>query len=362
MLWGRDDDRAAVEAALDAARSGRSAVLVIMGEPGIGKTSLLTHAAERAEGMTVLRGTGIETEAEIPFASLHLLLRRALGRVDALPPPQAAALKGAFGLAPAAGDDQLLVGLAVLSLLADLAEDGPLLCLVDDAHWLDQSSAYALRFAAHRLHAEGITMIFGARDGFDPTGLPEHRLTGLDGDSAHLLLDATAPGLTEPARRRIIEESCGNPLALLELPKVADPGPSPLPLPERLQSAYAARIAELPADARTALLVTALTDGGELDVILRAGTEPAALAAAERAGLIRIAAGQVTFTHPLMRAAATRLGTFDLRIDVHRRLAGLVREDDRRAWHLASAATGPDEDAADALEQAARRARDRSGH
>ncbi|NRQ32737.1 AAA family ATPase [Nonomuraea sp. NN258] len=366
MLRGRDDDQDTVEALLEAARGGRSGVLVISGDAGIGKTSLLRYAEQRATGLTVLRGTGIETEAEIPFASLHLLLRPALGRLDALPGPQAAALKGAFGLAQATRDDQLLVGLAVLSLLAELAEDGPLLCLIDDAHWLDQSSAHALRFAAHRLHAEGIAMIFGARDGFDPSGLPVHRLAGLDQVSAAQLLSDTAPGLGEPLRRRIIEESGGNPLALLELPKSAGDAHSPLPLPERLRRAYSVRIAALPAAAQTALLVAALADGGELDVVLRAGERlgagPSALAAAEESGLVTISSGQVSFTHPLMRAAAARLGTFDLRLAVHRSLAELVAQPDRRAWHLAAAATGPDEDAALALEEAAERARERSGH
>ncbi|TMS00412.1 helix-turn-helix transcriptional regulator [Nonomuraea basaltis] len=370
MLWGRAADQSAIEELLERTRDGRSGVMVIRGEPGIGKTSLLEYAGQRAAGMRVLRGMGIETEAEIPFASLHLLLRHALDRVGALPAPQAAALEGALGLAPAARDDQLLVGLAVLSLLAELAEDGPLLCLVDDAHWLDQASAQVLRFAAHRLHAEGIAMVFGARDGFDPSGLPEHRLPGLDRESALGLLGEAAPGLAGPMRDRIVEESAGNPLALRELPHTGLPGlhdQSPLPLPARIQEAYAARIAELPPDARTALLVTALTDGGDLAVIRRAGEElgltPAALSAAERSGLIRITGGQVSFTHPLMRAAAYQHGTYDLRLEAHSVLSRLLEDQpDRRAWHLAAAATGPDEAAALALEQAAQRAQDRNGN
>ncbi|MEV7801581.1 AAA family ATPase [Microbispora sp. NPDC088329] len=370
MLWGRATDQAVIDGLLDRARAGRSGVIVVRGEPGIGKTSLLAYAAERARdmgGMRVLRGVGVETEAEIPFASLHLLLGHTLDRLDALPAPQAAALRGAFGLAPVT-DHRLLVGLAVLSLLAELAEGGPLLCLVDDAQWLDQESAQALRFAAHRLHAEGIVMVFAARDGFDPSGLPEHRLPGIDADSAAALLAHAAPGLAPGTRDRLIGESCGNPLALLELPRTDLPAydRSPLPLPARIQQAYALRIAELPPDAQKALLVTALTDGGDLDVVVRAGGElgiaPAALGLAERAGLVRIDGRRVTFTHPLMRAAAFRHGTYDLRLDIHTILARLLEhQPDRRAWHLAAAATGPDETAALALEQAARRARDRHG-
>ncbi|MEU8175041.1 AAA family ATPase [Microbispora hainanensis] len=367
MLWGRASDQAVIDGLIDRARAGRSGVLVIGGDPGIGKTSLLAYAAERAQDMRVLRGVGVETEAEIPFASLHLLLGHGLDRLDALPEPQAAALRGAFGLAPVT--NRLLVGLAVLSLLAELAEGGPLLCLVDDAQWLDQESAQALRFAAHRLHAEGIVMIFAARDGFDASGLPEHRLPGLDAGSAATLLDHTAPGLAPGARDRLIEESCGNPLALLELPRTDLSGydRSPLPLPARIQQAYEARIAGLPADAQKALLVTALTDGGDLDVIVRAGRElgiaPAALGVAEKSGLVRIDGGRVAFTHPLMRAAAFRHGTYDLRLEVHAILARLLaHQPDRRAWHLAAAATGPDETAALALEQAARRARERDGN
>ncbi|AQZ67884.1 putative transcriptional regulator [[Actinomadura] parvosata subsp. kistnae] len=383
MLWGRAGEQKVVEELLDRAREGRSGVLVLRGEPGIGKTSLLEYAGRRAEGMRVLRGVGIETEAEIPFASLHLLLRRALDRLPALPAPQAAALEGALGLRPAAGDDQLLVGAAVLSLLAELAEDGPLLCLVDDAHWLDQASAQALRFAAHRLHAEGVAMVFGARAGFDASGLPELRLSGLDRRSAVELLADAEPGLAAPLRDRIVEESCGNPLALRELPRSATRrsplkgGPDggydgvdeggPLPLPERIQSAYASRIAELPPDARTALLVMALTDGGDLGVIRQAtdglGVPASALAAAEDAGLVRLAGGRVEFTHPLMRTAAYQHGGYELRLRVHTLLARLLAgQPDRRAWHLAAAATGPDEEAAQALEQAARRAKDRNGN
>ncbi|MEV0967585.1 helix-turn-helix transcriptional regulator [Microtetraspora glauca] len=370
MLRGRQSDQRAVDVLLDQARAGRSGVLVVKGEPGIGKTALLAYAEERAPDMGVLHGLGIESEADIPFASLHLLLHHVLERVGALPEPQAAALAGALGLAPSRTDDQFHVGVAVLSLLAELAADRPLLCLVDDAHWLDQASARALRFAAHRLHAEGVVMLFGAREGFDPAALPELRLAGLDDQSAAQVLADAAPTLTGPVRLRIIKESAGNPLALLELPRTAELptyDQSPLPLPERLRLAYAARIGRLPQDAQTALTVAALVDDGDLNVITAAcaelGVEPAALGAAERSGLVRIAGQHLRFAHPLTRAATFQLSTYDLRLAVHRILAGLLTDQpDRQAWHLAAAATGPDETAARALEEMAERARSRGAN
>ncbi|MEU3459499.1 AAA family ATPase [Streptomyces sp. NPDC006733] len=370
-LRGRAAEQRVLDALLDGAAAGRSGVLVVRGEPGIGKTALLGYAEDQARHrhrVAVVRTTGIETEAEIPFASLHLLLRPALDRIDALPEPQAAALRAAFGLGPGSSGDQLTVGLAVLSLLAELAADAPLLCLVDDAHWLDHASARALLFAARRLQAEGIALVLGARDGFDPGGLPELRLAGLDPASSARLLAERSPELGPPLRRRIMEESAGNPLALLALPRTADAyGPQPLPLPHRIQEAYRARIAALPAGTRTALLIAAAEDGGELDVIVRAaadvGAGPDALDPAERAGMIHVAAGRVSFVHPLMRGAAFHAASRPSRLAAHRALAEVLREQpDRRAWHLAAAATGPDEEAALALEQAAGRARERHGH
>ncbi|WP_433353739.1 helix-turn-helix transcriptional regulator [Microtetraspora malaysiensis] len=370
MLRGRQSDQQTVDVLLGQARAGRSGVLVVKGEPGIGKTALLAYAEERAPDMGVLHGLGIESEADIPFASLHLLLHHVIERVGALPEPQAAALAGALGLAPTRTDDQFHVGVAVLSLLAELAADRPLLCLVDDAHWLDQASARALRFAAHRLHAEGVVMLFGAREGFDPAALPELQLAGLDDQSAAQVLADVAPTLTGPMRLRIIKESAGNPLALLELPRTAELptyDQSPLPLPERLRLAYAARIGRLPEDAQTALMVAALVDDGDLNVITAAcaelGVEPAVLGAAERSGLVRIAGQHLRFAHPLTRAATFQLSTYDLRLSVHRILAGLLTgQPDRQAWHLAAAATGPDEMAARALEEMAERARSRGAN
>ncbi|MFF1699227.1 LuxR C-terminal-related transcriptional regulator [Streptomyces sp. NPDC058257] len=372
-LQGRAAEQGVLDTLLDEAATGRSGVLVIRGEPGIGKTALLAYAEEQARSthqVAVVRTTGIETEAEIPFASLHLLLHPALDRIDALPGPQAAALKAAFGMAPGGGDDQLTVGVAVLSLLSELAADAPLLCLVDDAHWLDHASARALLFAARRLHAEGIALVFGARDGFEPGGLPELRLAGLDPASSEQLLAEQSPGLGLPLRRRILAESAGNPLALRELPRTAGEyglGALPPALPHRIQEAYRARIAALPAGARTALLIAAAEEGGDLDVILRAaaelGADAGALGAAERAGLLRVAAGRVSFVHPLMRGAAFNDASYESCLKAHRALAEVLRDQpDRRAWHLAAAATGADEEAAVALEQAAGRAQERHGY
>ncbi|NIH79229.1 helix-turn-helix transcriptional regulator [Amycolatopsis viridis] len=372
-LHGRGPEQARLDTLLAAASAGSSGTLVLRGDPGIGKTALLSYAAAQARdthGMTVVQAAGFETEAELPYASLHMLLHPALNRIDALPAPQTAALKQAFGLAREGGGDQLMVGLAVLSLLSELAADGPLLCLVDDAHWLDHSSARALLFAARRLHAEGIALVLAARDGFDAAGLPELRLAGLDDDSARDVLAEHAPGLTPPLRRRVLDESAGNPLALVELPStVADHSRAfePLPLPRRIQDAYAARIAELPSQARTWLLVVAAEDDGDLTTVLaasaRLGADAGAPDAAERAGLVRIAGGRVSFAHPLMRGAALRAVTFEERLAAHRALAAVLTDrPDRRAWHLAAAATGPDEQAALALEESAARSRERNGH
>ena len=195
MLHGRSAETARIDELLAAARDGRSGALVIRGEAGVGKTALLDYAAAAA-GMRVLRGTGIESETELPFAALQLLLRPGLGRLDVLPPPQAQALRGAFGLAGTPGADRFLIGLAALSLLSELAGDGALLCVVDDAHWLDRASADALLFAARRLGSEGVVLLASAReDGFDAPGLPELPLGRLGREASRALLAERAPGL-----------------------------------------------------------------------------------------------------------------------------------------------------------------------
>ncbi|WP_344838134.1 LuxR family transcriptional regulator [Actinocorallia longicatena] len=369
MLVGRSPEQKQLASLLDAAGDGTSAALVLRGEPGIGKTALLEWAAAERGGMSVLRGGGVEFEAELPFAGLSQILRTALPLLPRLPGPQRAALSGAFGLASDAPADRLLVGLAVLSLLAEVADGAPLLVLVDDAQWLDGVSAEALLFAARRLHAEGVVIVFAARDdGFAAPGLPELRLGGLEPADAAALL----PRDLDPAvRYRVLSESHGNPLALLELPSVVSAGDPSLPLTARLQAAFAGRVAGLPERTRVLLLVAAAEETGDLPVILAAagalGAGPSDLPSAGDGGgtLVRLDGQRLTFRHPLVRAAVYREAPLDLRLRAHAALAAALTDPDvadRRAWQLAAAATAPSEEVAAALEASALRARDRNGY
>ncbi|MEZ0089845.1 AAA family ATPase [Streptacidiphilus sp. EB129] len=392
MLYGREYEWAAVEALLDGARSGRSGVLVLRGEPGIGKTALLDHAVGGAPEFGLLRATGVEYEAEMPFAGLSLLLTPALDRVPELPGPQRRALERAFGLvddaAPSASpSDRLLTGLGVLTLLAELAEEKPLLCVVDDAQWLDRASAEALLLAARRLQAEGVVLLFGARDGegsWSAPGLPELCLGPIAEEDATALLAERAAGLSDSGRRQVLDQAHGNPLALTELPatvaaedRAATGGPvgpvdsaGSVPVAGRLQLAYHGQVSRLPAATQTLLLVAAAEESGDLDVILRAsaalGATPEDLRAAEDAGLVRIAhldgQRQLAFRHPLLRSAVHQRAPLAQRLAAHRALAEAVGDGSRRAWHLALAATGPDESTAAALESAAEQAAQRGGH
>jgi hypothetical protein len=225
MLHGREAEIAEIERALAAARSGRSAVLTFVGDAGIGKTALLEYAAEHAEGFQVLRCSGVESEAELPFAALHLMLRPLLDRIDALPGPQAAALRGAFGMVEASASDRFLVGLATLTLLADAAGERPVLCLLDDAQWLDRETTEALLFASRRLYAEGVVVMGATRDRtaacLDIQPLGPFLLSGLDRGAAGSLLDERAAGLAVDVRDRVLAEAEGNPLALVELSAAA---------------------------------------------------------------------------------------------------------------------------------------------
>jgi DNA-binding CsgD family transcriptional regulator len=395
MLHGRSAETARIDEVLAAAQAGRSGALVVRGEAGVGKTALLDYAAGTAAGMRLLRGTGIESEAELPFAALQLLLRPGLGRLDVLPPPQARALRGAFGLAEAPGTDRFLIGLAALSLLSELAGSGALLCLIDDAHWLDRASADALLFAARRLEEEGVVLLIAVREeeGFDAPGLAELPLGRLDRDASRALLAERAPGLPAVLADRVLAEAAGNPLALLELPAAlsgfpvapadtpASPAalaaslelPAPLPLPRRLQHSYYRQVAGLPAAVRTFLLVAAAEETGDLGLVRRAahglGAPAAAAEEAERSGLIVVDAQAVAFRHPLVRAAVYQGVTSAERAAAHAALAAALGDPlagelgaDRRAWHRAAAADGPDEQVAAELERAAARARQRLGH
>ncbi|MGW4636778.1 AAA family ATPase, partial [Nocardia sp. NPDC004415] len=259
MLHGRDAEQARIDELLAAARAGRSGALVLRGEAGIGKSALLDYAA--AQGVPTVRSAGIESEAELPFAALHLLVRPGMALVPGLPPRQREALEAAFGLGDGTPADRMLIGLAVLTLLAEEAADGPLLCLIDDAHWLDRASAQALLFAARRLDAEGVVILFATRPGpedFPAPGLPELVVPGLRPEAAAALLD-TGPVRLSPAERyRLLTESGGNPLALLELPStIGATGPigtQPPALTQRLQLAFHGRVLRLPAATRTVLL------------------------------------------------------------------------------------------------------------
>jgi hypothetical protein len=228
VLCGRRQEMAVIDRLLDG-----GGALVVRGEPGIGKTALLDYAVAAAEGMRVIRATGIEAEADLPFAALHLLLRPVLDRIDGLPQPQRLALAGVFGQGPATPSDRFLVGLAVLSLLAEVADDRPLLCVVDDAHWLDRASADALLFAARRLETDGIALLFATRDPAATPGLDEVRLAALSVEDSAALLSARAAELSPMKRYRILAEAAGNPLALLELPTADPAGAGRLPRPGR---------------------------------------------------------------------------------------------------------------------------------
>ncbi|MEU3459003.1 AAA family ATPase [Streptomyces sp. NPDC006733] len=379
MLQGRTEEQAAIAELLSGARAGRSGVLVLRGEAGIGKTALLDDAVESAGAMAVVRGSGTEFEAELPFAGLQLLLRPAMGSLGELPEPQRLALEAAFGMAVGAAPDPMFVGLAVLSLLSAHSGDGPLLCVVDDAQWLDRVSTDALMFAARRLDAEGIALLLAARDGegaFPAPGLPELRLRGLTQVSAAALLALHGAELSPTVRHRVLSEAQGNPLALLELPvafQAERPDgrfrPGALPLTSRLRMAFHGRVSHLPAATQRLLLVAAADHTGDLRAVLRAaralGAGAADLPPAQEGGLIRLDEDRLRFRHPLVRAAVYQRAPLADRLTAHQALAGILdapQDADRRAWHLAAAAPGPDEATATALEDTAGRARDRSGY
>ncbi|HEY6745437.1 MAG TPA: AAA family ATPase [Mycobacteriales bacterium] len=378
MLHGRDPERAAIDGLLDGARRAAGGALVLRGEPGMGKTALLGYAAEHAAGMRVLRAQGVQAETQLSFAGLHATLRPVLSDMPPLPPPQAGALAGALGLAEARGQNRFLVAAGVLGLLGELAERQPVLCLVDDAHWLDGPSLDALLFAARRIEADPIAMVFTARTGeAELTGLPELTLGPIDPAAARaLLLERAGAALGEAARCRVMAVAAGNPLALVELAaelatEPATPGADlgHLPLSARLERAFLQRVRDLPTEVQRLLLLAAADDSGDLGTVLAAAAalriDPAALAAAERARLLRVDRGRVEFTHPLVRSAVYVTAAFADRQGAHRALAGVLsgeQEATRRAWHRAAAAVAPDENVAAELERAGTDARERAGH
>ncbi len=375
VLLGRNAELELIDRLVDDAGASAGRALVVQGDPGIGKSALLDHAAERAgRGMRVLRVAGVEGEAEMPYSALHLLLRSVLDRIDVLPDPQAAALRGAFGMGPAVGVNPFLVGLATLTLLSELATELPLLCLVDDGQWADTASVEAVRFAARRMEHDPIGLLVATRGSgrsLSSTDLPLLRLQGLPHDAATALLAREAPDLPVRLRDQVLTAASGNPLALLELSRTAGeddaPCAGPLPITDRLRQAYKGQIDRLGEGARLLLVMVAAEGTGDLGTVMRAaghlGVPVEALAEAERAGLVVVTPGLVRFRQPLVRTAAYHGALFTQRQAVHRALAEILEDadPDRWAWHLAAAAFAPDEKAAEALELTAERAARRSG-
>jgi len=376
-LRGRRSECAVLDGMLAAVREGESRTLVVRGEAGVGKTALLAYLLERASGCRIARAAGVESEMELAFASLHQLCAPMLDRVGRLPAPQRDALEIVFGLRAGAAPDRFLVGLAVLSLLSGAAEERPLLCVVDDAQWLDRSSAQALAFVARRLVAEQVGLVFAAREAAEELrGIPDLEVRGLrNGDARALLGSVVRFRLDEQVRDRIVAETRGNPLALSELPRgltatqLADGFGlvGAHALPERIEESFRRRLEALPAETRLLLLVAAAEPVGDPLLVWgaaeRLGIDGSAAAPAATEGLLAIGE-RVTFRHPLVRSAVYRSASPQERSVVHQALAEVTdaqADADRRAWHLAAAATGPDEVVALELERSAGRAQARGG-
>lgn len=376
-LVGRAREQDLLTSLLDGVRE-RGQVLVLRGDPGIGKSRLLSVAARAARDrrMTVLTATGVQSEAHLPFAGLHQLLRPVRTRAAELPAIQRDALDAAFGLMREAAAEHYRIAMASLDLLSDVAGDAPLLLVVEDAHWLDPPTAEVLAFVARRIESDPVLLLVAARDGYPSAladaGLPQHRLAGLDDATAAALLDAVAPGLPLTARNRVLREAAGNPLALLELPAVAgEPDDEPLvpgslPLTERLERAFAARVSDLPDATRLVLLVAALSDEDAVGEILQAASAiagtPLDLDAAEpaaAAGIADLDLQTLRFRHPLIRSAVAQGAGLADRRRVHEALADVLEDRDRRAWHRAALLTGAHEDVAGELEAVGTRARQR---
>ena len=381
MIYGRDAERAHLADVVEAARVGTSTALVVRGDAGAGKSVLLDDLSERAEGFRTLRALGVESESELAFVGLRQLLAPLLGELHVLSAPRREALASALGLGEAeTTPDRFLIATAVLDLLANAAERGPLLAIVDDAQWLDGASQDALLFVARRLGAEGIALVFGARDGdgrgFEAAGVARLELVGLDESATLELIEHWSDAApSSSVAMRLVAETGGNPLALTELAATLDsnvlsgsePLPDPLPVAHGVEAAFSDRIRRLPEPARAMLLLAALEPGADLGLLARAGEATDAtgdLEAAEIAGLVRLHATRVTFEHPLVRSAVEGAATFAQRRRAHLALAGSLPAADveRRAWHAAAAASEPDEQLAADLEQLALRARKRAGN
>jgi DNA-binding CsgD family transcriptional regulator len=372
-LRGRGSECGLLEELLAAVRQGESRSLVLRGEPGIGKTALLAYLVEAASDLTVVRAAGVESEMELPFAGLHQLCGPLLGRIEALPAPQRQALEMVFGLSAGAPPDRFLVGLATLSLVSEVGEERPLLCVVDDAQWLDRASALTLAFVARRLLAEPVGIVFATREpGGELDELPGLEVHGLrNGDARALLGSAVHFILDELVRDRVIAETRGNPLALLELPRGLTATQlaggfgmvGPQALSGRIEESYVRRLDELDDDARRLLLVAAAEPIGDPLLLMRASERLGITVDGATDGLL-IVDERVTFRHPLVRSAVYRSAGADERRAAHLALAEVTDSDsdpDRRAWHLAAATVGPDENVALELEHSAGRAQARGG-
>jgi DNA-binding CsgD family transcriptional regulator len=376
-LIGRDAERGALDRLLEDVRRGASRALVVRGEAGMGKTALLEYVAGRASDCRVVSVAGAEAEMEFGFAALHQLCGPLLDHVDAVPAPQRKALHVTFGMGAGPVPDRLLVGLAVLSLLAEVAAERPLVCLIDDQQWLDKASAQVLAFVARRLGTESVGLVFGARTpSAELTGLAELVVGGLADDDALVLLRSVLTGpVDERVRDRIVAETGGNPLALLELPRgltaaelaVGFGMAGAAALPGGVEESFRRRAEALPPEARRLLLVAAAEPLGDPALMWRAavllGIGAAAARPAADAGLAEYGA-RVRFRHPLVRSAAYRAAAVRDRQQVHGALAEATDREtdpDRRAWHLGQAALGPDEGVASELERSAGRAQARGG-
>ena len=375
----RRAERDALGGLVNAVRSGESRALVVRGDPGVGKTVLVDHLAGRASGAgcRVARAPGVQSEMELAFAGLHQLCAPMLGHLDGIPGPQQDALRTAFGLAAGPPPDRFFVGLAVLSLLSEVATERPLICVIDDEQWLDRASAQALGFVARRLAADPVGLVFAAREpGSELAGLPELEVDGLRDDDARALLASVLAGpLDARVRDLMIAETRGNPLALLELPRGLTSAelaggfglPGTAPLAGRIEDSFARQLDALPEPARRLLLVAAADPSGDRSLVWRAasqlGISVQEAGPAVEAGLVEFGAS-VRFRHPLVRSAAYRSASLSGRQQVHAALAEVteaIADPDRRAWHRAQAAAGPDEDVAAELERSASRAQARGG-
>jgi DNA-binding CsgD family transcriptional regulator len=377
-LLGRDRERTLLRSLLDDV-AVRGQALVLRGEPGVGKSRLLSDIARtaRERGVSVLTTTGVQSEADLPFAGLHQLLRPVRSRAGELPVVQRAALDAAFGLTPEVAAEHYRIAMAALDLVSEVAADGPLLLIAEDTQWLDRPTSEVLGFIGRRIESDPVVLLAATRDGYPSVlgdaGLPEHRVSGLDDATAAALVDAVAPELSLAARSRVLRDAAGNPLALIELPEVVrryeteGSTSGPLPLTDRLERAFAARVSDLPSETRLVLLVAALDDGEAIDEIVQAASvvtgtvlDLDVAAPAVEARIIVADLQTLRFRHPLIRSAIAQSAGVGDRRRVHGALASVLAEQpDRRVWHRAATLSGEHEEVAAELERAATRAQRR---